>query len=129
PESDRGLSEISKPFSSVGVYRYSSKAGASGSGRTVVYRTTDYIDCEPRKSVEKFRAYDSYADAFVDCARLMKGSSRYGEVLRAGTSPEAFAAGLQRAGYATDPNYASKLQRTIGRPSQQRRLRRGRSDP
>ena len=34
-------------------------------------------------------------------------------MLRAGGSVESFAAGLQRAGYATDPHYASKLARTI----------------
>jgi flagellar protein FlgJ len=34
-------------------------------------------------------------------------------VLRTGGSIESFAQGLQRAGYATDPQYASKLARTI----------------
>ena len=43
----------------------------------------------------------------------MASSPRYGEVLRAGGSVDAFAQGLQRAGYATDPQYAVKLARTI----------------
>ena len=32
---------------------------------------------------------------------------------QATSSPLAFASGLQRAGYATDPDYASKLSRAI----------------
>jgi len=99
------------------------KAGGSWSGRTVDVLTTEYVDGQARKSVEKFRAYDSYADAFTDWARLMTGSSRYGEVLKAGTSAGDFASGLQRAGYATDPNYARKLERTIERALELRRLR------
>ena len=122
-ESGWGRAEMKHPDGRPAHNLFGIKAGASWSGRTVDVLTTEYVDGEPRKSVEKFRAYDSYADAFVDWARLMKGSSRYGEVLRAGTSPEAFAAGLQRAGYATDPNYASKLERTIERTIELRRLR------
>jgi flagellar protein FlgJ len=43
-------------------------------------------------------------------------------VLRAGGSVESFAQGLQRAGYATDPDYASKLTRTIATALSLRRV-------
>ena len=43
----------------------------------------------------------------------MSANPRYEGVLRAGASVEHFAAQLQRAGYATDPEYAAKLTRTI----------------
>ena len=122
-ESGWGRAEMKHPDGRPAHNLFGIKAGAGWNGPTVEVLTTEYVDGEPRRMVEKFRAYDSYADAFVDWARLMKGSSRYGEVLRAGTSPEAFAAGLQRAGYATDPNYASKLERTIERTIELRRLR------
>lgn len=121
-ESGWGRAEMKHPDGRPAHNLFGIKAGAGWNGPTVEVLTTEYVDGEPRRMVEKFRAYDSYADAFIDWARLMKGSSRYGEVLRAGTSPGAFAAGLQRAGYATDPNYASKLKRTIERTIELRRL-------
>ena len=38
---------------------------------------------------------------------------RYQAVREAGTDAQAFATGLQRAGYATDPSYADKLSGAI----------------
>ncbi|WP_170942270.1 glycoside hydrolase family 73 protein, partial [Noviherbaspirillum denitrificans] len=67
----------------------------------------------PQTKVEKFRAYDSYADAFRDYAKLLRNNPRYENVLANATSAEGFAQGLQRAGYATDPHYAAKLTRII----------------
>lgn len=91
------------------------KATGGWSGPTVEVATTEYVDGKPVKAVEKFRAYGSYAEAFRDWASLMSTSARYGSVLRAAKSPEGFAQGLQRAGYATDPEYADKLESTIQR--------------
>ncbi|HRO58254.1 MAG TPA: flagellar assembly peptidoglycan hydrolase FlgJ [Burkholderiaceae bacterium] len=89
------------------------KATGGWKGATVDVATTEYVDGQPRRMVERFRAYDSYADAFRDWATLMADSPRYGAVLRAGQSVEGFAQGMQRAGYATDPRYGSKLENTI----------------
>ena len=60
-----------------------------------------------------FRSYGSYTEAFADYARLLASQPRYANVVRGATTAEAFAGGMQRAGYATDPQYASKLARTI----------------
>jgi flagellar protein FlgJ len=57
----------------------------------------------------QFRAYSSYAESFADYARLMRNSPRYEQVVARAGDATAFAEGLQRAGYATDPHYASKL--------------------
>ncbi len=67
----------------------------------------------PQKKMEKFRAYDSYADSFKDYASLLKNNPRYENVLANGKDAAGFAQGLQAAGYATDPNYAAKLSRII----------------
>ncbi len=91
------------------------KATGGWRGPTVDVTTTEYVDGKPVKAVEKFRAYGSYAEAFRDWASLMSTSARYGGVLREAKSPEGFAQGLQRAGYATDPDYADKLESTIQR--------------
>ena len=89
------------------------KAGSTWTGRTVDITTTEYVNGTPRKMVQRFRAYDSYADSFNDYAALIGGSARYGAVPRQGASAADFAQSLQRAGYATDPAYADKLTRVI----------------
>jgi flagellar protein FlgJ len=63
--------------------------------------------------VARFRAYASAAESFADYARLMKNSPRYQPVLAQAQEVGGFAASLQRAGYATDPQYAQKLTRVI----------------
>ena len=90
------------------------KAGPGWRGASVETATTEYVDGRPVKSVERFRAYGSYDEAFGDWAKLMASNPRYAGVLQAGGNLESFARGLQRAGYATDPAYAAKLTRTIG---------------
>ncbi|HSI60390.1 MAG TPA: flagellar assembly peptidoglycan hydrolase FlgJ [Ideonella sp.] len=89
------------------------KAGANWKGATADVVTTEYVNGQPRKMVQKFRAYDSYADSFKDYANLMKNNPRYERVVAAGNDAKGFAQGLQKAGYATDPAYAEKLSRVI----------------
>jgi len=85
------------------------KAGAGWKGRTVDIVTTEYVNGQPVKQVDSFRAYDSYADAFRDYANLLRGNARYQGVIAQGGDAAGFAQGLQQAGYATDPAYARKL--------------------
>ncbi len=75
--------------------------------------TTEVIGGEARKVKAKFRAYSSYEEAFTDYARMMKNNPRYAKVVDNAASPQSFAQGLQKAGYATDPAYADKLTRMI----------------
>ncbi len=89
------------------------KAGSNWQGATVETTTTEYMNGVPEKRVERFRAYGSYAEAFKDYAQLLAQSPRYAGVVGS-RDAASFAQGLQRAGYATDPAYASKLERVIG---------------
>lgn len=97
------------------------KATGGWQGKTVAVLTTEYADGKPRKVVEQFRKYDSFADAFTDWSRLMTRSARYAGVLKAANAAD-FARGLEDAGYATDPRYSEKLERTINQTLQLRRL-------
>jgi flagellar protein FlgJ len=90
------------------------KAGQNWNGPTADATTTEYVDGIARQRVERFRAYGSYAEAFRDYASLLGSSARYAAVIGAADATS-FARGLQRAGYATDPAYAEKLTRIIGR--------------
>jgi flagellar protein FlgJ len=89
------------------------KAGADWKGPVARITTTEYIDGQPRKVQQTFRAYSSYDESFADYARLMKTSPRYRDVVARADDAKQFAQGLQRAGYATDPAYADKLGRVI----------------
>jgi peptidoglycan hydrolase FlgJ len=94
------------------------KAGGNWKGPVAEITTTEYIGGKAQKVVAKFRAYASYAESFADYAQLMKSSPRYQAALGGATSggasaSTAFAQGLQKAGYATDPAYADKLTRVI----------------
>jgi flagellar protein FlgJ len=89
------------------------KAGGSWTGKVAEITTTEYINGAAKKVIAKFRAYDSYEDSFRDYARLITQSPRYAQASQQTGSALAFAQGLQKAGYATDPDYASKLSRAI----------------
>ncbi len=89
------------------------KAGGGWRGAIVEATTMEFVNGQPRRTVERFRAYGSYEEAFADYARLLTASGRYGGALAESRNPEQFARAMQRAGYATDPAYADKLARTI----------------
>jgi peptidoglycan hydrolase FlgJ len=56
-----------------------------------------------------FRAYSSIEDSVSDFASLLKYSPRYRHALASGGTAEGYVAGIGRSGYATDPEYANKL--------------------
>lgn len=89
------------------------KATGGWQGKVAEVVTTEYVNGEPRKMVQKFRAYDSLHEAYRDYARLIKNNQRYARVIEQGHTAQGFAQGLQDAGYATDPAYADKLTRVI----------------
>ncbi|MET1531314.1 flagellar assembly peptidoglycan hydrolase FlgJ [Burkholderia sola] len=108
-ESGWGKREIRATDGSTSYNVFGIKANKGWTGRTVSALTTEYVNGTPRRVVAKFRAYDSYEHAMTDYANLLKNNPRYAGVLSASRSVEGFAQGMQKAGYATDPNYAKKL--------------------
>lgn len=116
-ESGWGRREIKGRDGSNSHNLFGIKAGPGWKGRVVETATTEYVNGKPQVRVEKFRAYDSYADSFKDYARLLSNNPRYEKALAAasGTDAAGFARNLQRAGYATDPHYATKLASIIKR--------------
>jgi len=98
------------------------KAGASWTGKVAEVTTTEYVDGAPQKRIARFRAYDSYEDSFKDYAKMISESPRYAKARAQTGSVQAFASGLQKAGYATDPEYAAKLSRAINTTLQLRRV-------
>lgn len=112
-ESGWGQREIRRADGANSFNLFGIKASPGWNGATVDVMTTEYTNGVPRKTVEKFRAYASYQQAFEDYGRLIAGSPRYANALHSGGKVERFAQGLQQGGYATDPRYAEKLTRVI----------------
>lgn len=112
-ETGWGKSEPRRADGSPSFNVFGIKAGRNWQGPVVEATTTEYVDGVAQKQTERFRAYGSYAEAFRDYSSLLSGNARYAGVL--GTQDAtSFARGLQRAGFATDPMYAAKLERIIG---------------
>jgi len=87
------------------------KAGPRWNGATGDSTTTEYVNGAALTTRERFRAYPDAASAFQDYARVLLDNPRYRGALNTGNDAQAFAQGLARGGYATDPDYASKLAR------------------
>jgi flagellar protein FlgJ len=91
------------------------KAGASWHGDVAQSATTEYVGGAAIKTSAKFRAYPDQASAFRDYAQMLIDNPRFHAALGAGNNAQAFAAGLAKGGYATDPAYAAKLARLAGK--------------
>ncbi|MFF7708596.1 flagellar assembly peptidoglycan hydrolase FlgJ [Pseudomonas sp. NPDC007930] len=85
------------------------KATGSWKGDSARAVTSEYENGQEVKETAQFRAYGSYADSFHDLVNLLQNNDRYQDTLKAADNPEQFVKELQKAGYATDPNYASKI--------------------
>ncbi|HEN8712275.1 TPA: flagellar assembly peptidoglycan hydrolase FlgJ [Pseudomonas putida] len=85
------------------------KATGNWEGDSARAITSEFRDGQFVKETAAFRSYDSYQDSFHDLVSLLQNNSRYQEAVKAADKPEQFVQELQKAGYATDPNYASKI--------------------
>ncbi len=112
-ESGWGRREILMKDGSPSHNLFGIKANADWKGKVAEVTTTEYVDGQPQKIVARFRAYDSHAESFRDFAQLIGNSPRYAQARQQTGSVQGWAEGLQNAGYATDPDYASKLSRAI----------------
>ncbi len=87
------------------------KADKRWSGDVAKVSTLEYRQGIAKKEVAPFRVYDSYEASLKDYASFIKDGDRYQGAVQAGKSVKGYSEGLQKGGYATDPNYAQKIQR------------------
>lgn len=76
--------------------------------------TLEYSQGVAVKKRDQFRVYDSLAESFNDFVNFLHSNPRYQQALEHASKPERFIDELQRAGYATDPNYAKKIKQLLG---------------
>ena len=84
--------------------------GWKGASATVT--TTEYVNGKATREKAGFRAYDSFEQSFDDFVSLLENNDRYRTAIQVASNTgdsERFVKELQKAGYATDPQYARKI--------------------
>ena len=89
------------------------KAGDEWNGARATADSMEFHNgvATPRRSV--FRAYGSIEESIGDFASLLKNSPRYRDALAAGGDPKTYIDSMGKSGYATDPEYANKLNQIL----------------
>ena len=105
--------ETSWGAAAIGNNIFGIKADASWKGKRQRVLTREVINGESVMMYDDFRDYDTIAESFADHFAFLERNSRY---RAAGVfdpdntkSDRQYFEALQRAGYATDPNYADSL--------------------
>lgn len=85
----------------------------TGPAGSITIKTREYDTEQGWRSIEtKFKKYHHLQESIRDHTHFLLGKPRYKNVFESRTFQEA-ADALQRAGYATDPEYATKLKNII----------------
>lgn len=98
------------------------KAGYGWTGASVTKATLEFEQGVTKPQLAKFRAYDNVGDNFRDYAEMLEHNPRYESVSGHGDDIDGFAHALQSSGYATDPEYASKLKEVARSETMQRAI-------
>lgn len=85
------------------------KAGSGWKGAVHQSATKEFTGGRMQEVTDGFRAYSSTEQSIRDYVGLLKNNPRYAGALDTGSDAAAFARGLARGGYATDPDYVTKL--------------------
>jgi flagellar protein FlgJ len=89
------------------------KADGHWEGARAGASTVEYTDGVATQRHTAFRAFGSIEDSVKDFANLLKQSPRYAHAVAAGGNAPAYVARIGAAGYATDPEYANKLNEVL----------------
>lgn len=86
------------------------KASSQWKGDTITLKTGEYYNGKKVIESGTFRKYPTTKAGFEDYKNFLKSNPRYTTAgVFTATTPAAQAQALQKAGYATDPNYAKLL--------------------
>ena len=85
------------------------KADARWKGDKAIKETLEFEQGSMVKKKAPFRVYNSLVESVNDYIEFLSSGDRYKEALKGSGNVEHFLQGIQKAGYATDPNYANKI--------------------
>ncbi len=91
------------------------KAHRDWQGPVASVSTLEFSDGGMQRTRASFRVYESFAESFEDYADFLLSNPRYQDAINNSGNPREFVMELQTAGYATDPDYASKIIDILGR--------------
>ena len=89
------------------------KADSRWAGDKITKDTLEFEQGAMIKKSEPFRMYETLSDSVDDYINFLSTSERYQDALQGSGNVEHFLQGLQKAGYATDPQYADKILGTL----------------
>lgn len=89
------------------------KADKRWDGEKTNVDTLEFKDGIAKREKHQFRSYNSFEASFNDFASFLQNGNRYEGALKKTANPAQFLNSLQEAGYATDPNYAEKIQNIL----------------
>lgn len=87
------------------------KADSRWAGESVSKDSLEYEDGVAVRRNSQFRSYNSFEESFRDYVEFIQSSPRYRNALSLASKPIEYIRELQNSGYATDPNYAAKVER------------------
>ena len=94
------------------------KADKHWPGEKVNVNTLEYRNGVAAEETAAFRSYSSPGEAFQDYSNFLSDKPRYQQALASfaeQNDPQSWGYHLQRAGYATDPNYGKKIAAIVSR--------------
>ncbi len=98
------------------------KASNGWRGARVNVGSLEYEQGVAVKRQSAFRAYDSFRESFHDYVDFLQSNPRYNEALGASYNSRRYFTSLQKAGYATDPDYANKIDAVLNGKDMQHAL-------
>ena len=101
----------------VGNNLFGIKAGSSWTGAKIDAATHEYENGQMVGIVDAFRSYPNAEASVADFVSMVSNSPRYAAALGAGENVAAYAHGLLSGGWATDIDYAHKLQAVATSPA------------
>ena len=92
------------------------KANAVWAGQTQLLGTSEFVGGKYIRVKRAFRKYSTPEESFVDYCKFIVGNRRYNTAVakyKASGDSEQYCRDIAAAGYATAPDYADKLIRTL----------------
>jgi len=91
------------------------KANSGWQGKTVTVETKEFEHGRFVTREATFRAYNSEEASLNDYVKFIQNNPRYQQALNVSSDSAQYLQELQKAGYATDPKYAHKIQNIMQR--------------
>lgn len=79
------------------------------SGATTSFKTTEFVNGKKVSINDSFRAYKNFKESAEDYGKFLTTNPRYKSAFIHSKNPDKFAEAIHAAGYATDPQYSTKL--------------------